>query len=225
MHNFVNSAKTTPLMALFIVLAMISSILMFEISGASALNEDRVSDSNNIDDDHVIVETFTFTGDQVSVDAFDAFGNSIDVPADFRSRGIVRAPNGIALKSGDGGSSSASGCIRITVNNEKESLLRFTLFWYHTWTSWCWNRSAKTTYSIATGWSISDVDPTFEWQGNILEYGNHYSWSAGYPESGYAHERQGHFKQCIWVGCVGNYYPHNWLYSFSNGTYSWRTED
>ena len=40
--------------------------------------------------------------------------------------------------------------------------------------------------------------------------------------SGYEHGRQARVENCIphW-GCLGSTYPHNVLYSYSNGTYSW----
>jgi len=196
------------------------------------------------DDDRVVVETFTPSGIRISTEAFNKNGDLIPVPPGFESQGIVvaadqtaltppytanAAPNGITgqgSNSGTGGSSSASGCIRVTVNNEKETTLGFTMFWFHTWTSWCWDRSTKTISDVQTGWYLSDVDWTRQWNSMIVDNVRYYQWEQGSPKSGYEHEKQGHLQGCVGsYGCLSNHYPHNRLWSHSDGTWSWETAD
>lgn len=196
------------------------------------------------DDDRVVVETFTPSGVKISTEAYNKNGDLIPVPPGFESQGIVvaadqtaltppytanAAPNGITgqgSNSGTGGSSSASGCIRVTVNNEKETLLGFTSFWFHTWTSWCWNSSTKTISDVRTGWYLSDVYSTIGWRSMIVDTTEHYQWIQGHGKSGFEHEKQGHLQECVpQLGCWRDLYPHNRLWSHSDGTWSWETAD
>lgn len=111
------------------------------------------------------------------------------------------------------------------MRNEKESdILGETVFWFNTWTRWCWNRAAKTINSVSTGWYIEDVDPLYDWNGLIVDNTEYYSWHSGHKTSGYKHEKQGHFEWCIAWLC-GNIYPRNILWPHSNGTWSWSTSD
>jgi len=180
------------------------------------------------DDDHVVVEHFTLGGDRISTEAFDKGGDSVPVPVNFESRDIITMTDGLtqSSSSGTGGSSSANGCTRVTVRNEKETLLGFTAFWFNTWTYWCWNRNSKIVSSVQTGWYLSDVDPLFIWRSMIVDHTEHYPWVQGFPRSGYVHEKQGHVENCLGhYGCIGSLYPRNQLRSHSNGTWSWHTQD
>ena len=133
-----------------------------------------------MDDDHVIVETFTPAGNLISTEVFGMAGASSD--GTWQSR------------SGSGGSSSPSGCTKVTVRNKKETLLGFTAYWFNTWTSWCWNRSSWTITNVETGFFLEDVDPLHFWQGLVFDDTRFYAWQPGYSKSGYWHEKQGHFR-------------------------------
>lgn len=135
--------------------------------------------------------------------------------------------DGIAANAGgSAGSSSASGCQRVTVNNEAETVLGFTAYWFHTWTRWCWTRSTQVVYDVSTGWFLSDVDSQQYWRGIInSELGFYdYSTNDGHPKSAYKHYRQGRFENCVLkYGCIGTTYPANTLRSYYNGTWAWET--
>ena len=199
-------------------------------------------DGRFVDEDHIVVETFTVTGEHVSTKAYSVDNEEISVPEGFQSQGSLSVSGDVlaeiellnsqsggeltALGSGHGGSSSSSGCIKVTVRNEKESdILGETVFWFNTWTRWCWNRATKTINGVSTSWYIEDVDPLYSWQGLIVDNTEYYSWYSGYSESGYEHEKQGHFEWCISDWVCGNIYPRNVLWSHSNGTWSWTTSD
>ncbi len=208
----------------------------------SSSGEDTTADQSLMDDDHIVVETFTLTGDRIDTKAYSRDGVMIPVPVDFESQGSVVADaammNGLKnlnwksdralwyASSGSGGFSSASGCITVTIRNEKESVLGFTLYWFNTWTEWCWSRASKRVSSVSTGYSLEDVDGVLVWQGLIVNDTRSYNWLSGYPSSGYWHEKQGHFQNCVpQVGCYANSYPRNILKSHSDGTWYWRTYD
>jgi hypothetical protein len=129
--------------------------------------------------------------------------------------------------SGTGGSSSASGCKKVTLNNEGETLLGFTAYRFHTWASWCWRRSTQTVYDVKTGWFLSDVDSFQVWRGMVNREFVFYDYSVndGHPRSAYKHYRQGHFENCVpKVGCLSNTYPTNTLRSYYNGTFAWELD-
>lgn len=201
-----------------------------EVAGGQTLDE-KVT---------ITVETYTLSGDKISTETYDADGQVVDAPPSFRPTARVAASASFieearaadtssggelaGLGSGSGGTSSASGCRKVTVNNEKETTLGWTAYWFHTWTQWCWNRSAKTISSVSTSWYISDVDQNFYWRGIVQTTTGFYSWKSGAPKSGYSHYRQGRFENCVLkYGCIGNYYPANVLKSHSDGTYTWTT--
>jgi hypothetical protein len=126
---------------------------------------------------------------------------------------------------GFGGSSSASGCQRVTVHNTGHNALGSVAYKFHTWTDWCWNRANETVSSVLTGWYITDVDSTYDWKGIINSDLRFFAWQDGAPHSGYIHMRQGKFDNCIVkYGCVGTSYPANRLRSRSNGTWYWATD-
>lgn len=195
--------------------------------------DDTVVDDGTVDDDTVVIETFSATGTLLTVEAFDEQGTKVPVPAfDLPARPIPTAgkltgpdgPGGITTQgSGTGGASSASGCRRVTVNNEKESTFGATLYYFHTWTNWCWNRTNKTVSSVTTGWSLSQVDWAQEWRGVINDTRYFYAWQSGASKSGYFHEKIGHFVNCLGPVCGAQTYPKNTLRSYSNGTWSWNT--
>jgi hypothetical protein len=130
------------------------------------------------------------------------------------------------MASGSGGTSSASGCIKVTVNNVAKTVLGFTAYIFHTWTDWCWTRSTQVVYNVTHGWYISDVDPEEYWKGIVNSEFLFYDYSTndGHPKSAYKNYMQGQFDNCILkYGCVGTTYPTNTLRSYYNGTWAWST--
>lgn len=218
----------------------VSAAALFTLSsGAPALADAPHGPAGNAagHDAVVIEETFTLTGAPVGVKAFGSDGREVALPAAWQSRGAVRAPRDFvtayvnsggdvaSLGSGSGGTSTASGCRRINVRNERESTYTgSTVFWFNTFTEWCWNRSTSTITSAVTGYYLEDVHSTAIWQGIIVDNRYYYAWVSGKSKSGYYHEKQGKFDNCVLkYGCVGSFYPRNLLRSYSNGTYSWQT--
>lgn len=241
MKNSESRLRWPALLSVAIVVALFGSATPAAALKTESLDGPSGSDPTDLQSgDTVVVETFTLAGDMISVEAFDASGAAMPVPIGFERHGPVGASEEmlqdvadfnarsggevVGLGSGSGGSSSSSGCMTVTVNNKKGSLFGATLFWYHTWTHWCWNRASNTTSSISTGWYLSDVDPLWSYESTIVNNRWHYSWISGYSLSGYRHERQAHMQSCLFSICQHSY-PHNWLWSHSNGTYAWQTQD
>jgi hypothetical protein len=128
--------------------------------------------------------------------------------------------------SGTGGTSSATGCRKVTVNNEHENLLGSTGFWFRTYTEWCWTRSSQVVRDVATGWRFDEADWTYQWGGFINSELRFYDFSAddGHPNSAYLHYRQAKVDNCpVKIGCTGAVYPANTLRSYYNGTWAWQT--
>ena len=240
------TSRQRQLVAACVALSIFSAAMVSGVSVASAQDQPapvEVPTQTATDDDHVVVETFTPSGVRISTEAFDKSGALITVPESFESQGIVAALEQTALtpdtanaapagvtgqgsNSGTGGSSSARGCQRATVSNEKESLFGVTMFWFHTWTSWCWDRSARTISNVRTGWYLTEVEVTREWNSMLIDNRGYYQWIPGYSKSGYEHQKQGHVQGCFGrYGCFFNEYPQNWIRSHSDGTWSWETDD
>jgi hypothetical protein len=133
----------------------------------------------------------------------------------------------VLADSGSGGSSAASGCKTVTVNNYKNSPLGDRVWNYRTWTSFCFTRSKDNIYSVTTGWAIRDVFGCYDWVGEVFKDTRYYDWASGYaPKSGYYHEREGHLKLVCATPIVGlHYYPRNVIRVHSNGTWTWSTSD
>lgn len=132
----------------------------------------------------------------------------------------------VNLTTGSGGSSTASGCRRVTVRNVAHSWLHVALYHYNIWTDWCWRRSTQTVYSVTTGWNITNVKETMFWQRQLAVDRGFYDYGAndGHPQSAYLHHRQGYFTNCFVVvqGCLA-FYPDTRLRAYYNGTWSWQT--
>jgi len=110
----------------------------------------------------------------------------------------------------------------VTVKNEQESLFGNTIFWYDTFTYWCWTRSTGVISGVSTGWRIRDVDGAWSWNGEVSVNKYFYQWRSGYTKSGYYHERTGHFSYAFKFS--NNLYPTNILRSHRNGTWTWWTD-
>ena len=168
--------------------------------------EDQVSRSGR---DHVVVETYDGNGNWISTEVH-----------------IPDKDNYMASNGGEGGTPSDSGCHKVIVRNEKETTFGFTAYWFNTWTYWCWNRANRTISDVETDWHLEDVDEFQEWRNMLVDNTYFFYWYDGYATSGYYHEKQGHFKNCIpHIGCTSNSYPRNQLWSYADGTWSWKTSD
>lgn len=174
-------------------------------------------------DVEVVEETYTPDFEtKVSEEVFDAetegqlMGTSAP-PID----GDAAARNG----SGTGGTSSKLGCRKVTVKNERETTLGRTAYWYDTWTKWCWNRATDAVREVDYGWGIRDVDPLYEWKGEVTKELGYYDHGVNdeNPRSAFKHWRQGHFQNCPLSACLGNSYPTNLLRSYYNGKWVWET--
>ena len=146
------------------------------------------------------------------------------------SRTIRTVGGGISTQkteSGSEGSSSASGCRTATLRNRKYSLTGTDhMYTYTTVTSWCWNRSQRKITSPSTSWDIYIDNGSVAWRGEIARDIRSYTSISGYPQSGYYHYRQGHLENCFPVlGCTGSSYPRNQIWSHSDGTWRWQTDD
>jgi len=210
---------------LAVTLALLAAPLL--TAPASADDTDPGPPPSPVPGDTVVTaETFTTKGKLVSARTYGAEteGQLMDASAGTEVDGGGITPMG----SGDGGTSSASGCRRVTVRNETESTLGFTTYWFNTWTRWCWNRSTQVVYDVTHGWFLEDVDVVAEWQGivkkELLFYD--YSTNDGHPRSAFKHYRMGKFKLCVpSIGCYATLYPANLLRSYYNGTWVWQTWD
>ena len=136
-------------------------------------------------------------------------------------------PHGISpMDSGSGGTSSSSGCRKVTVNNYAKTVLGFTAYVFHTWTDWCWTRSTQVVYNVTHGWYTSDIDSQEYWKGIVNSEFLFYDYSTndGHPRSAYKNYMQGQFENCVLkYGCIGTTYPANTLRSYYNGTWAWST--
>lgn len=122
---------------------------------------------------------------------------------------------------------TASGCRRVTVVNKASTWLGAAAYKFNTWTYWCWTRSTQVVSKISVGWSISEVDSQYVWQGIVNTELDRYDYSTndGHPYSAFKHYRQGRFENCaLKFGCIGTVYPANTLRSYYDGTWAWRTE-
>ena len=196
--------------ALLLSAAIAATVLVGGHASAQADSHDQTQDQvSKPDGDHVVVETY------------DENGNVVSIEVHFSDDDNYMASGG-----GEGGTPSDSGCRKVTVRNEKETTFGFTAYWFNTWTYWCWNRENRTISDVETDWYLDDVDDFQEWQGILVDNTHYFNWYYGYPTSGYYHEKQGHFKNCIpHIGCTANSYPRNQLWSHSDGTWSWKTSD
>ena len=210
------------------IVAMTVAVSVGAATGARAEGDEPAVPVDVPGNDTAVVQTYTTAGQLVSTVAYDLSGAVVPVPdislPDLAApKAKETSPGVVTLGSGTGGQSSSSGCRRVTVNNEKESTFGGTLYWFHTWTEWCWNRTNSTISSVRTGWYNTDVDWAQEWRGLTNDQRYFYAWISGKSTSGYYHYKQGHFVNCAGPICGANTYPTNTLRSYSNGTWSWTT--
>jgi hypothetical protein len=127
---------------------------------------------------------------------------------------------------GTAGTSSASGCARVTVTQTRHNTLGSTAWKFDVWTDWCWTRSTQVDSVNDYHWKIYDVDGQHQWDKIINQEHYYYDFSTddGHPKSAYYNYYQGHLTNCVLkVGCIQDEYPANYLRTYYNGTYVWDT--
>lgn len=161
--------------------------------------------------DYLLDESFTLDGRPLSTQRTPLDGSAGTEPSTLAKRG------------GTGGTSTASGCRKVTISNRAKTVVGKTAYRYNTWTRWCWTRSSERIHrGVKTGWSISSVDGFQYWRGQVRKVTNFYDAGANNnrPRSGFRHYRQGRFENCVVkYGCIQTSYPANSLRSYSNGRY------
>jgi hypothetical protein len=177
--------------------------------------------------DYVVAETFSTNGKLLNTVTYPAStqglvlgGSSDQVSANSKLDGR----RVVAQAGGTGGTSSASGCMKLTVHNAQNSITgAFLLFTYHTWTRWCWTRSTQNIYDVTTGWDWVEDDPTVGWEGEVNREIIFYDYSTndGHPRSAHKHWRKAKVSQCSFL-CT-YFYPANLIRAYYNGTWVWET--
>jgi hypothetical protein len=191
--------------------AVTLAILLAPAAAATDKPDEPATSATEPVHDYVVAVVF----DSIVVDSYDSKGRLLSTET--LNSGLL-----FSQDNGTGGSSSASGCQKVTLRNRATTLLGSTAYRFNTWTYWCWSRQNRTISSVRTGWYLSDVDKQFVWREMIVDNTHYFSWYSGYPRSGYKHEKQARIENCVLhYGCIGNTYPRNVLYSYSNGTWSW----
>lgn len=165
--------------------------------------------------DVLVVEDFDLNGKLLTKKTYPASTQSTEI-------NFPTPTSDIQASGGPGGTSTTSGCRRVTVRNETESPTGATVFNFNIWTYWCNNGYTHKVYSISTGWYLSNVDWAVTWQGLVSTSRHYYQFRSGWPYSGYYHGRMGHFTQS-WPWFTNNSYPVAKLWSHSNGTWTWGT--
>jgi hypothetical protein len=137
----------------------------------------------------------------------------------------LRLPQ-VANDNGTGGSSSGSGCGRVTVTQKRhDSLGLSTVGTWQVWTDWCWDRSNQVVSVNATGFD-HDHDNVWSYDGVVTpKESNYYDFSAndGHPRSAYHFMRIGAFHGPSFYGHDVFWNPKNTLDSYYNGTWQWFT--
>jgi hypothetical protein len=148
-----------------------------------------------------------------------------------KKRGIVKGRpvvgEQVALDSGNGGSSSASGCHRVWVKNRVTTTLGFTAFVLKSWTDSCWNRSKARVDVYLNDAQMENVDSQYRfgpdwylWDGLFYDYGV----NNGQGQSAFRFRAQKKVENCVvQIGCINTYYPLNVVRSYYNGTWAWET--
>lgn len=130
-----------------------------------------------------------------------------------------------AWEDGFGGTSSASGCAKVTTHNKTYTTLGFLAFEWDVWTRFCWNRSQGRVYDIDRGYLPHSIDSQFIYRGIIHQDWGFFAWRSGYPNSGYYHTRTAHFENCVFkYGCIKSLYPRSLNRVRSDGTWYWATD-
>lgn len=106
---------------------------------------------------------------------------------------------------------AAAGCRTAQATVTGTTALGNVAFRFHLFKDFCYNGSAVTSTYYYT--SISDVDPFFYYEGATEVFN-------GYLVNGLHNTRvQGTFRNCIWTGCFGTFYPLAYVTAAPSGNY------
>lgn len=138
---------------------------------------------------------------------------------------MIRPPARVLSGHGTGGTSSASGCVKVTISESGHSTLGSQIWIFRNWTDWCWTRSNEVVSMNSNSWS-QDTDGPWGWD-KIENHDQHYydfSTDNGYPRSAFWNMRQGGFYgPCISTSLTCHEYPTVTLAAYYNGTNQWWT--
>jgi hypothetical protein len=140
---------------------------------------------------------------------------------------IIHPPAPRSKDSGTGGTSTASGCVRVEIWQKRTTLLGAFAAKWGVWTDWCWNRATQVVSINAKGRDF-DVAPCYSFDGVTDQDAYFYDFSTddGHPRSAYHHHKKGGFSSpASGVLPGGHWYPKNTLDSYYNGTNQWFTSD
>lgn len=125
---------------------------------------------------------------------------------------------------GSGGTSSSSGCIKVTVWQDRRTLLGFFAAKAWIWTDWCWQNNIQRVYINRTG-NGHDQASGYSFDGWGAPHKYFYDWGPnnGYPKSAYHYDQEGAFTSPGCCGAQGHWYPKQTLDSHRDGTWTWYT--
>jgi hypothetical protein len=174
-------------------------------------------------DDHVVSQLTDEAGNPIGPEVtYDPQGVEVRVGEDGELTPVATPRGG-----GSEGSSTRSGCRRVTTKNEYETALGATAFYFNQVIRWCWDRDQRRVYDVTLGHYLEDVDPLYHYRGHTSHNRYFYEYRAGYKNSGYITDRQARFENCVPTPqgqlCLGSYYPRNITRAHDNGTWSWNT--
>lgn len=185
--------------------------------------EGAPSDDGGGGDDHVISQLTDEDGNPIGPPStFDEQGNRVRVEPDGELTVVATSRGG-----GSEGSSTRSGCRRVTTKNEYETALGRTAFYFNQVTHWCWDRDARRVSNVSLGYYLEKVDPLYVYRGHTSHNRYFYEYRSGYKNSGYISDRQARMENCVPTPqgqvCLGSLYPRNITRAHDNGTWSWNT--
>lgn len=141
---------------------------------------------------------------------------------------LLRPPTPPASKdNGTGGTSTASGCVKVEIWQKRTTWLGTFAAKWGVWTDWCWDRASQVV-SINDRGRDFDVAPGYSFDGVVDSAAYFYDFSTddGHPRSAYHHHKKAGFSS-PGGGALpqGHWYPKNTLDSYYNGTNQWFTSD
>ena len=137
--------------------------------------------------------------------------------------GTERVP---ADLSGKGGTSSASGCRKISINFTDKSILGRKVTMFLNWSRWCWTRSTQVVSTPTHGYDYEIYDGVISWEGYVdgntpLFYD--FSTNDGHPKSAWKNYKKAHFQQTLPFTTIDRYIGLT-LRSYFNGTFAYEVD-
>ena len=239
MHDFDSWTRRQRALVAGVVMAGAAFTLPTSVAGATEMRPDDptaplvepdgvipegvASDDGGGGDDHVVSQLTDEAGTPIGPpETFDAEGNRVRIEPDGELTVVGSTRGG-----GSQGSSTASGCRRVTTKNEYETALGRTAFYFNQVTYWCWDRADHEVRNVSLGYYLEDVDPLYVYRGHTSHNRYFYEYRQGYKNSGYISDRQARMENCVPTPngqvCLGSVYPRNITRAHDNGTWSWNT--